>query len=53
MVISYIRRDALHQATSQLAHARLSQAERTALRAQLASTLPEPKTKVERKVKSK
>jgi IS605 OrfB family transposase len=51
--IANIRRDALHQATSQVAHARLSHAERTALRAQLASTLPEPKTKVEARVKSK
>ena len=51
--IGNIRRDALHQATSQLAHAPLSQAEREALRSHLASTFPEPKTKAEAKRKQK
>ena len=51
--IANIRRDALHQATSHLAHAQHSHAERTARLALFASHLPEPKTKVERKRKSK
>ncbi len=51
--IANIRRDALHQATSELAHARLRSTERASLRAQIASTLPEPKTKGEAKSKRK
>ncbi len=45
--IANIRRNALHQATSSLAHAPLSRTERERLRAHLAASLPEPKTKAE------
>lgn len=44
--IARVRRDALHKATSRLTHACLSPAERAARYAEIASTLPEPKTKV-------
>lgn len=44
--IAHVRRDALHKATSRLTRARLSPQERAARRAEIASTLPEPKAKV-------
>jgi transposase len=44
--IAHVRRNAQHQATSRLTHACLSPAERAARYAEIASTLPEPKTKV-------
>ena len=44
--VAHVRRDALHKATSRLTRARLSPAERAERSAQIASTLPEPKTKV-------
>jgi transposase len=44
--IAHVRRDALHRATSHLTRARLSPAERAERSAQIASILPEPKTKV-------
>ena len=49
--IATIRRNALHQATSYLAHAHLSKTELATYHSKLASTLPEAKTKVEAKVK--
>jgi IS605 OrfB family transposase len=45
--IANIRRNALHQATSSLTHARLDESEREALCSQIASSLPEPKSKIE------
>jgi IS605 OrfB family transposase len=51
--IANIRRDALHQATSSLAHAPLSQTERDRLRAHLAVCLSLPKTKAETKKRRK
>lgn len=51
--IAHIRNDALHQATSALTHAPLLPAERAALHKQLASTLPQAKTKQEQKVQRK
>jgi IS605 OrfB family transposase len=50
--IANIRRDALHQVTSQLVHAPLSPEERAALRPHLISTLPEPITKAQVEVQS-
>ena len=47
--IADIREDALHQATSSLTHAQLTPSERTGLKTQLATLLPEPKTKAEQK----
>lgn len=47
--IANIREDALHQATSSLVHAPLSQSERISLKTHLASLLPRPKTKAEQK----
>jgi IS605 OrfB family transposase len=47
--IANIREDALHQATSSIVHAPLSQSERISLKAHLASLLPMPKTKAEQK----
>jgi putative transposase len=44
--VAHVRRDAHHQASSRLTRARLSPEERAARRAQIASTLPEPKAKV-------
>jgi transposase len=44
--IAHIRRDVLHKGTSRLTRARLSPVERAERSAQIASTLPEPKTKV-------
>jgi transposase len=44
--ITHVRRDALHKATSRLTRARLSPAERATHYEEIASTLPEPKTKV-------
>jgi putative transposase len=51
--IANIRCNALHQATSSLTHAHFSKAERESLRSHLVSTLPEPKTKVEAKMRRK
>jgi IS605 OrfB family transposase len=51
--IANIRRDALHQGTSSLAHAYLWPSERAALVARLAASLPEPKTKAEIKKQRK
>ncbi len=47
--IANMREDALHQATSSLVHAPLSQSERISLKTHLASLLPRPKTKAEQK----
>ncbi len=47
--IATLREDALHQATSSLVHAPLSQRERIRLKTHLASLLPRPKTKAEQK----
>jgi len=47
--IATLREDALHQATSSLVHAPLSQSERIRLKTHLASLLPRPKTKAEQK----
>jgi transposase len=47
--IANIRGDALHQATSSLVHAPLSQSERLRLKTHLAALLPRPKTKAEQK----
>jgi transposase len=47
--IANMREDALHKATSAIAHAPLSPSERISLETNLASLLPVPKTKVERK----
>jgi transposase len=44
--IAHVRRNAHHQATSRLTRAHFSPEERAARRAQIASTLPEPKAKV-------
>jgi len=44
--VAHVRRNAQHQATSRFTRARLSPEERAARRAQIASTLPEPKAKV-------
>src|SRR3989442_297619 len=47
--IANIREDALHQATSSLVHAPLSQSERISLKTHLASLLPRPKPRLSRK----
>jgi len=44
--VAHIRRDALHKGTSLLTRARLTVEERAAHHAQIAASLPEPKTKV-------
>jgi transposase len=44
--VAHIRRDALHKGSSALTRARLTPEERAVRRAQLAASLPEPKTKV-------
>lgn len=44
--VAHVRRDALHKATTRLTHAQLSPTEQAIRREQIASTLPEPKTKV-------
>jgi transposase len=44
--VAHIRRDALHKGTSALTRARLTAEERAAQHAQIAASLPEPKTKV-------
>ncbi len=44
--VAHIRRDALHKGTSSLTRARLTVEERAAHHAQIAASLPEPKTKV-------
>jgi transposase len=44
--VAHLRRDALHKATSALTRAQLTPEAREARRFQLASTMPEPKTKV-------
>ncbi len=44
--VAHIRRDALHKGTSSLTRARLTAEERAAQHAQIAASLPEPKTKV-------
>lgn len=44
--IAHVRRDALHQGTSSLTRAHLTREERAARKAEIAASLPEPKTKV-------
>jgi transposase len=44
--ITHVRRDALHQGTSALTRAHLTLEERAARKAEIAASLPEPKTKV-------
>jgi len=44
--VAHVRRDALHKGTSSLTRARLTAEERAAQHAQIAASLPEPKTKV-------
>jgi len=44
--IAHVRRDALHQGTSSLTRAQLTLEERAARKAEIAASLPEPKTKV-------
>ncbi len=44
--VAHIRHDALHKGTSALTRARLTAEERAAQHAQIAASLPEPKTKV-------
>ena len=47
--MAHIRRDALHKGTYSLTHARLTPEERSQRRAQIAASLPKPKTKVKAK----
>ena len=44
--IAHVRRDALHQGTSSLTRAHLTPEERAVRKAEIAASLPEPKTKV-------